>query len=315
MGRALDADAMPRMTARVACVALALPASAPAFAHGAFAEPQPAWIALALVLTSGAYIAGVVRLWRAAPTRGIRPGQAAAFLLGSAALACALFGPLDAWSARSFAAHMLQHEMLMLVAAPLLVAGRPLAAWTWTLPRRLHRPLRRMLSSRVAGAGWRVVTRPLGATLLQLAVLFVWHVPRLFDAAASHAGLHALQHASFLAAALCFWWATGRSARHGAQRPAPAAAAAALASLFVTMLATGALGALLTFAPAPWYGVYAAASPPWPLTATEDQQLGGLLMWIPGGTFYLAGGLLCARTLLATASPHAGRGFAMDATR
>jgi putative membrane protein len=291
-----------RLTAPVVTVGFAAAASAHGPGVSAVAAGErlgesgaagEAWIVGALCFVAVAYGAGVARLWRAsARGRGISRREAGAFAAGWVILALALLGPLDAWAGRSFAAHMTQHELLMLVAAPLLVRGRPLAAWSWTLGERLRATTHRWLTRSAWRHVWRTFTRPLGATALQLAVLFAWHVPAWFDRAATHAGVHALQHASFLAAALCFWWAVRASA--SSRR---ATSGVAIACLFVTMLATGALGALLTFAPIPWYRAYADGGP-WGLSALEDQQLGGLLMWVPGGFAYLLAGLVHAARIL-----------------
>jgi putative membrane protein len=292
------------MLAATAFVALPVAAHLAAHDVSSFASARVGqeggvpWIAAALCVTGIAYAAGLARLWLAtAPGRGIRVREACAFAGGWLSLALALLGPLDRWAERSFAAHMLQHEILMLVAAPLLVIGRPLAAWTWALPRRARRGVRRALASAAVTSIWRALTRPLGATVFQLAVLFVLHVPLIFDYAATHAGAHAAQHALFLASALCFWWATRGRAGYRSVAGEPGVAAS-LACLFVTMLATGALGALLTFASTPWYPIYAPFVLPWSGDATADQQLGGLLMWIPGGSVYLVAALARARELL-----------------
>ena len=271
-----------------------------------------AWIIAALTLAAVAYAAGIARLWSASERgRGIRPGEASAFAAGWLVLAVTLLGPLDAWAGRSFAIHMAQHEALMLVAAPLLVRGRPLAVWAWALSGASRAPTHRWLTQSAWRHVWRTFTRPLGATLLQLAALFAWHVPAWFDRAVAHAGVHALQHASFLAAALCFWWAVqnGRTAR---TRPR-VVSGIAIACMFVTMLATGALGALLTFASVPWYHVYADGGA-WGLSALEDQQLGGLLMWVPGGVAYLGAALFHAARLLAHDPPVAPAEARADAT-
>ena len=258
-----------------------------------------AWIVVPLALTGAFYAAGVLRLWRAtAVGRGVRPRDVALFALGWTALAGALLGPLDAWAARSFAAHMLQHEALMLVAAPLLVHGRPLAAWTWALSERGRQRARVFIAIPAWRHAWRWLTRPLGATITQLAVLFVWHVPVIFNHAATHAGVHTLQHVSFLASALCFWWAT-RASHSRISGAAGITSGVAIACVFVTMIATGALGALLTFAPTPWYAGFGGVAVPWASSAVEDQQLGGLLMWVPGGTVYLVAALHHAWRLLA----------------
>ncbi|WP_298231313.1 cytochrome c oxidase assembly protein, partial [uncultured Azohydromonas sp.] len=124
----------------VAALALAL-AAGPAGAHAVGEEASGApWAALVITLlglSALLYVLGVARLWQHAGVgHGIARARAAAFTLGWLTLAASLLGPLDHWATESFAAHMLQHELLMLVAAPLLVLGRPLAAWTWALPPR-----------------------------------------------------------------------------------------------------------------------------------------------------------------------------------
>jgi hypothetical protein len=119
-------------------------------------------------------------------------------------------------------------------------------------------------------------TAPASATLLHALALWLWHVPALFVHALASEPVHVLQHACFFASALAFWWAMFGGA---ARAPGPAS----LACLFATMLHTGALGALLTFAPTAWYARPAAARV-FGLTPLEDQQLGGLIMWVPGGS-------------------------------
>ena len=263
------------------------------------------WIIAALALAAIAYAAGLARLWHASGRgRGIRLREAFAFVAGWMALALALLGPLDAFAGRSFAVHMAQHEALMLIAAPLLVRGRPLAVWAWALSARSRAATHRWLTQSAWRHVWRTCTRPLGATVLQLATLFAWHLPAWFDSAVTHAGVHALQHASFLTAALCFWWAVRSGAP--ARASSRAASGIALVCMFVTTLATGALGALLTFASMPWYRAYADGAA-WGLSALEDQQLGGLLMWVPGGVAYLAAALVHAARILGYEHPPARR--------
>lgn len=274
-------------------IALLVGAFAPqAYAHAdAAADLHPApfgWtLTLALLLATSAvlYAVGVRRLWRrAGPRRGVRGADVLRFALGWSTLAAALFSPIDALADRSFALHMLQHELLMLVAAPLLVLARPLEAWTWALPAGLRRRIARMVQGRTVKRAWRLCTSQSGAWSLHAAALWIWHMPLLFIAAIADTSLHVLQHACFLVTALLFWWSVlgQRAASHGL---------GAMASAFTTMLHTGALGALLTLAPQPWY---VASTQPvlLGLTALEDQQLGGLIMWVPGSIAYLVAGLV-----------------------
>ena len=252
------------------------------------------WVLVLLALSAGWYALGVQRLWRNAGVgRGISRLQTAAFAGGWLALVLALVSPLDALGARLFSAHMLQHEVLMLLAAPLLVLGRPLAAWTWAFTPVQRQVVGRWTRVRWWTATWALLTDPLAAWALHALALWLWHVPSWFEAALHNEGLHALQHASFLGTALLFWWsALGVDARSRTS-------GFAMLYLFTTMLHTGALGALLTLAPTPWYPSYAASTGALGLDPVEDQQLGGLVMWVPGSLAYLVAGLAVVARLLA----------------
>jgi putative membrane protein len=254
------------------------------------------WLLWLLLVSAVLYAAGIAHLWRqAGAARGIRGWQAAAFACGWLALAAALLSPLDRWGVLLFSAHMVQHEVLMIVAAPLLVLGRPLAAWTWAFAPSYRRLAGRATRRPAFARAWNAVTQPLAAWALHALALWVWHVPRLFDAALRSEALHVLQHASFLASALLFWWAVlGSDPRFRGK-------SFALLYLFTTMLHTGALGALLTLAPAPWYSAYAVSAGQFGLDALEDQQLGGLVMWVPASAAYLLAALAMVARLLARA--------------
>ena len=240
----------------------------------------------AMLLSLGSYAAGFARLWqRTRRGRARRLYHAAAFAAGWLALAVAFVSPLDALGAELFSAHMLQHEILMLGAAPLLVLGRPLGVWLWALPAGARSRIGRGVRAPSVRVAWRWLTLPATAWGLHLAALWGWHIPRAFEAALVHPGMHAMQHASFLASALLFWWSVL------APRTGHAARGFAMLSLFTTMAHTGALGALLALAPAPWYLSYVESAPAFGFDPVEDQQLGGLVMWVPGGIAYLAAAL------------------------
>jgi len=257
-------------------------------------------VAILILLAAAAYALGTHHLaLRRAGRRGPALHDGWWFSAGLAVLAASLFGPLDEWSERSFALHMSQHEIIMLAAAPLLVRGRPLARWAWALGRRGRARLRASLSAWQSLGIWRACTSVTGACVLQTLALWAWHMPLWFRAALAHPGVHILQHATFLVVALCFWWSVLRPG------PPRTVAVRGIATLFFTTLTTGALGALLTFASTPWY-LGADAEPPFGLTVLEDQQVGGLIMWIPGGAVYLAFAVwLGARALSSVAAPPA----------
>jgi putative membrane protein len=134
-------------------------------------------------------------------------------------------------------------------------------------------------------ASWRWFTLPLVAFALHALALWLWHVPAAYQATLRSNLAHTAQHASFLGTALLFWWMVLHS------RGARAAHGPAIFCLFATVLHTGVLGALLTLAPTVLYPDYVPWTRAWGLTPLEDQQLGGLFMWIPGGLAYVAAGL------------------------
>ena|SRR5438067_2907375 len=263
--------------------------------HLAGASPASAWIGawnlepwlIACLATAAAlYAAGLAKLWRRAGRgHGITIGAATRFALGWLTLLFALASPIDALGEALFWVHMIEHELLMVVAAPLLVTGRPLEAWTWALPFAWRGALARAGRARPPAAFWRALTDPIGAWTLHAIALWTWHVPFLFDAAVRNEGVHVAQHASFLATALLFWWSVLARARPAGR---------AMASLFTTMLHTGALGALLTLAPTAWYASYRTTTAAFGLEPLEDQQLGGLVMWVPASLAYLAAALWIA---------------------
>jgi putative membrane protein len=264
-----------------------LPALATAHTSTIAAPIRWTWsagITAPLLATLVLYLIGWRRLRRRS-SLPLRNTQAAVFLLGWLVLTLALVSPLHALGERSFAAHMFEHELLMLVAAPLLVLGRPLGTLLWAWPA----PLRRFfggLSRGGVGGVWRALADPIVSTLLQAAVLWLWHAPALFDLALRNEGWHALQHLAFIVSALFFWTSMLDGTRLR-QRPL-----VAVGGLFATSVVSGALGALMAFAHSPWYARYAELGlAPLGLTPTEDQQLAGLLMWVPGGVVHAAAAL------------------------
>ncbi len=211
-----------------------------------------------LALAGGGYALGLRRLWRRAGRgRGVGFAQAALFYSGWALVGLAVLGPLHHAAERLLWAHMIQHELLMVLAAPMIVLGRPLETWVWALPRAYRS------GAKVPG----FFSDPAAAWLLHAAAIWGWHVPGAFVAAVSTSWLHLAQHASFLGTALVFWWSLLAPGQRNL---------AGMASLFTTMLHTGALGALMALSRGPWYPGY----------ALEDQQLAGLVMWVPAGLAY-----------------------------
>jgi len=241
-------------------------------------------VIIPIVASAILYSLGVERLRRASP-KSIRKSDIVYFALGWAALVLALVSPVHAWGSVLFSAHMTQHELLMLVAAPLLVLGRPIVPFLWAMPRLWAVTLARWSKLGAWERTWRTISNPVVAWIIHAVVLWAWHAPALFQATLDNESVHALQHASFLFSALLFWWAV----MHGRQRAL--GFGFAVLYMFTTALHSGLLGALLTFANSVWYPGYVERTAAWGLTPLEDQQIGGLIMWIPAGLVYIAAGL------------------------
>ena len=245
------------------------------------------FVILGLVLSAGLYVVGLRRLWKKAGTgSGIRKWEAAAFAGGWTVLAIAMVSPLHRLGEVLFSAHMAQHTLIIGLAAPLLILGRPLVPALFAVPMRWRRAVGDAAHNPTVRAIWLTITMASIAWLLHAVALWVWHLPGPYQTTLTSDFMHSLQHVSFLATALLFWWALihGRGARMGY--------GAAILYLFTTAVHTGGLGALLTFSNRPWYPSYAAGSEAWGLTPMEDQQLAGLIMWVPAGLSYVVAALL-----------------------
>jgi cytochrome c oxidase assembly factor CtaG len=231
------------------------------------------------------YGVGLFRVWRSAGYgHGIRPIEVLAFALGWIAMAAALLPPVDELSETWLAWHMVQHELLMVVAAPLVAVSAPLIALLWAVPSRIRRRALDAVRRRPVTVLWATVTAPVSVFLLHAVALWVWHLPALYDYALEHEGVHVVQHICFFGTAALFWWgiAHGRYGRIGY--------GAAVVYVFATAVHSGVLGALLTVSPRVWYAPYLTSHPSG-VTPLEDQQLAGLLMWVPAGLILAAGGL------------------------
>ena len=242
-------------------------------------EPLIVWplMAFFLIYSIGAYRRGSLGKLR---------WRHVSFVSGWLALSFALISPIHELGEQLFSAHMLQHEILILVSAPLISAAHPAATCLWALAPR----------HRVNLGGWIhglesiwlliFITRPLTAWLLEALALWVWHIPALYQATLTSDWVHAAQHLSFFVTAVLFW-----SALYGVGRSAMSYGAATV-YVFGTAVHCGALGALLTFSTVLWYPIYANTTKLWGLTPLQDQQLGGVIMWIPSAVVFIIIGLV-----------------------
>ena len=210
------------------------------------------------------------------------PGRPWAVVAGLVVTAAALLSPLDGLAALLLSAHMVQHLLLMLVAAPLLAAGAPGVTLLLALPHRWRRRLARWRRAALVAATLRLARSPVPVWAAHVAALWLWHLPGPYQAAAAGAPLHALEHASFLGTAWLLWRLVLGPA--GQRRQAPGVR---LVLLFVTAMPMTLLGALLAFAPVPLYAGQSAAAASFGLSALQDQQLAGVLMAVPADFAFL----------------------------
>ena len=208
-----------------------------------------------------------------------QPRRTAAFLAGVVTVLAAVAGPIPVLSGQLLWIHMIQHLLMVVIAAPLIALGAPVT----TVRLALHRSPRHALA--VGSRASRRMRRRLGglpplvvATVAHLVVLWIWHAPPLYDLAVRNDVVHAFEHAAFLGTAIWVWAEVVATARRSRRLQA-------LATLCLGVLIAqgGVLGALLTFAGRSLYEVYTGAGA---FTALEDQQFAGVLMWVPPGFIY-----------------------------
>lgn len=239
---------------------------------------------LGLTLMSLVYGLGVFRLWGRAGVcaGGISRRQAGAFAVGIVVLAIALVSPVDALSDELGWMHMIQHMLLMAVGAPILVLGSPGVAMLWLLPLSWRKKFGTW-KSRAATGRWvnRLAWQPVVLLLLYTFTLWVWHLPRLYEAALHDDLVHDFQHFTFIATSMLFWRVLlDPISRHRMSR------AGAMFYLFLTTMQATMLGVFMTLAPTVWYPTYDGRTDVWNLTAIQDQQIAGLIMWMPACTIY-----------------------------
>lgn len=245
-------------------------------------------VLVSLCVTVFLYNRGVRHFWQ---RRGIGQvvsvGQAAAFIAGMMIVFIALISPLDALGSALFSAHMAQHDLLIFMAPPLLMISMPQAPFMRGLPTAIRQRLTRLQQHPWTTTVWNTLTQPFFIWGLHAGTLWLWHLPILYEAALGNELIHILEHISFFATSLLYWW----SILHTADTNW-VGYGSSLLSLFTMSLQGGLLGALMTFSEIAWYPAYADSVIAWGLTLIQDQQLAGILMWLPMGLIYLLGALI-----------------------
>ncbi len=279
-----------------------------AFAHD-LGDPAPRavwtfdpWIVTPLAGFGALFVIGSIALRQKRTRPEGHARQAVLFCAGWVSLGASLVSPLHWLGEHLFTFHMIEHEIIMAVSAPLLVLANPVGPVLWSLPRAIRVVVGRAMGHGVVRFSWRWLTEGSHATVIHGIAIWVWHAPVLFDAAVSDVAMHRLQHVSFFLSAVLFWWSVFRRSETGV----------AAWHVFITMLHTSVLGALMALAPRVLYGAQTATSSAWGLTPLEDQQLAGIIMWVPAGTIYAAAALTLMAIWIKQAGAQARQGDAAN---
>lgn len=250
-------------------------------------KPEAATI-IPLAIASAWYATGVARLLQENKLGAIAPNRVLSFVAGIGVLLLALQSPIDVLSEDLFSVHMCQHLLLMLVAPPLLVWSDCPIMFLRALPRRPRKAVARMWIGGKLNRVYDGLMHPLIVWIMFCGAFVFWHAPRPYQWALDNNGVHILEHLSFFITSLAFWAlvlpSRGRRRRlqHGP----------ALLLIVSTAVLSGLPGALMIFSPRPLYPAHAAGVARWSMTLMQDQQLAGLIMWIPAGAAYIFAAVL-----------------------
>ncbi len=266
-------------------------------------------VIISLLLAALLYLRGWWRLRRLARPRPRKPGQPwplsarwrpISYLTGLFLIGLALLSPIEVLSGQLFFMHMIQHLLLIMLAPPLLLIANPLAVVLWGLPDGA----RRKAGAGVSGllhrrSGFRRFLHNLAAPgvlwLVWVITLVGWHDPNMYNWALRNEFAHDLEHLSFFLVSLASWWRITAAGPHvGKPLGLSGRAILVLAIIPPTMLT----GVVISFATNPIYTYYLDVPRLWNISVMMDQQIGGVLMWIPGSMMYLIAGLILIAQLL-----------------
>ncbi len=230
-----------------------------------------------------AYVLGYRRLSRLSHTASSYRTRGGLFIVGYTALVVALLSPLHALGEAYFSVHMVQHLLLSLVAPPLLLLSNSFPVMLWALPRHDRLSVGRLLGQPgPIRSGLRWLMHPVIAWALFVGTQWVWHLPIGYNWALENRWAHYLEHLSFFATAIIFWWPVIGSAPLRSPLNFPAR----LAYTFLAWMPNSLLGAGLTLSRGVLYPHYIQTAQTSAIDPAVDQQLAGLIMWVPGDLLF-----------------------------
>jgi cytochrome c oxidase assembly factor CtaG/cytochrome c2 len=241
------------------------------------------WLMTSLELTALWYALGIVRMRREGVHHVASAPRVIAFAAGMLVLFIALASPIDTIGAELFSVHMVQHLLLMLAAPPLLVCSRPALVFLWAFPRETRKKIGRRWSAAGLTRVFEALMHPLLVWTAFTGLFVFWHIPAAYAWALGDDRVHSVEHLCFFVSALAFWTIVIEPS--GRRR---LGYGATLLFVATTAVLSGLPGALMILTPRALYPVHAEGAALWGLTLMEDQQLAGLVMWIPAGFAYVA---------------------------
>jgi cytochrome c oxidase assembly factor CtaG len=260
----------------------AIPPGPPTLATLALSWRLEPTVVVPLLLAAFGWLWLVRRIRRLHPDRPVPLRRSAAWFGGLAAIAVALMSGIERYDTTLFSVHMVQHLLLIVVAAPLLALAAPV---TQLLRAASPEARRRWLLPILHSTPVAVLSHPVVAWLAFTVVLWASHFSPLFDLALENPGVHQLEHAAFLVTAMLFWWpAVGLD-------PAPHRLSHATRGLYLVlqMPMNSFLGMAITFASVALYRHYATLGTPYGISPLADQQTAGGIMWLAGDVVFILG--------------------------
>jgi putative membrane protein len=263
------------------------------YAHHASAES--AWVSASLILVALVYAQGSLRL-RQLNLDGVQAWRAASFMLGLFLIWVAIASPLGALDHEMLTAHMVQHLLLMTVVPSLVLLGAPVETLRQRLPHRLVQVMYRAFQSTGLSEVWSVLTHPVICWMGAASTLVAWHIPAVFMLGLRSQRWHGLEQASFLATGLLFWWPVVQPSPSTWRWPE----SSILLYLFLATLPCDILSGFLVFCDRVVYPVFFSSSHSFGMSALEDQQCAGALMWTCVTVVYLIAAAVATARLLST---------------
>ena len=264
--------------------------------HTHHAWVESAWVSAGLILAALIYLRGWVRIRRLDRDR-IQVWRASSFILGLFLIWVAIGSPLSALDHESLTAHMIQHLLLMTFAPPLILLGASVKTLLYGLPHRLVQAMGHSFQSTGVPQVWSALTHPAICWLGAASALLAWHIPAVFVLGLRSQMWHGIEQASFLGTGLLFWWPVVQPLPSSLKWPE----SSILLYLFLATLPCDILSGFLVFCDRVVYPVFLSSPQSFGLSALEDQQCAGALMWTCVTIVYLIAAAIFAARLF---SPH-----------